>query len=101
MRNGGEDIAQMLALMGVRPVWDGPTRRLVDLEVIPLALLLFNVGVEVGQIGFVLLVLALERSFRVLEVRWPQGAELAPGYAVGCLGAYWTIQRTLVMLTGP
>jgi cobaltochelatase CobN len=39
MRNGGEDIAQALALMGVRPVWDGPTRRLVDLEVIPLALL--------------------------------------------------------------
>ena len=39
MRNGGEDIAQLLALIGVRPVWDGPTRRLVDLEVIPLALL--------------------------------------------------------------
>ena len=39
MRNGGEDIAQALALLGVRPVWDGPTRRLVDLEVIPLALL--------------------------------------------------------------
>ena len=39
MRNGGEDIAQALALMGVRPVWDGPTRRMVDLEVIPLATL--------------------------------------------------------------
>ena len=39
MRNGGEDIAQALALMGVRPVWDGPTRRMVDLEVIPLSLL--------------------------------------------------------------
>jgi cobaltochelatase CobN len=39
MRIGGEDIAQALALMGVRPVWDGPTRRLVDLEVIPLSLL--------------------------------------------------------------
>ena len=39
MRNGGEDIAQLLALIGVRPVWDGPTRRLVDLEVIPLRLL--------------------------------------------------------------
>jgi len=36
MRNGGEDIAQALALLGVRPVWDGPTRRMVDLEVIPL-----------------------------------------------------------------
>ena len=39
MRNGGEDIAQALALLGVRPVWDGPTRRMVDLEVIPLGLL--------------------------------------------------------------
>ncbi len=39
MRNGGEDIAQMLALLGVRPLWDGPTRRMVDLEVIPLSVL--------------------------------------------------------------
>ena len=39
MRNGGEDIAQALALLGVRPVWDGPSRRLMDLEVIPLSLL--------------------------------------------------------------
>ena len=39
MRNGGEDIAQLLALIGVRPVWDGPSRRLVDLEVIPADLL--------------------------------------------------------------
>ena len=39
MRNGGEDIGQALALMGVRPVWDGPTRRMVDLELIPLSLL--------------------------------------------------------------
>lgn len=39
MRNGGEDIAQALALLGVRPVWDGPTRRMVDLELIPLHVL--------------------------------------------------------------
>ena len=39
MRNGGEDIAQALALMGVRPVWDGPTRRMVGLEVVPLPVL--------------------------------------------------------------
>jgi cobaltochelatase CobN len=37
MRNGGEDIGQALALLGIRPIWDGPTRRMVDLEVIPLA----------------------------------------------------------------
>ena len=39
MRNGGEDIAQLFALIGVRPVWDGPTRRMVDLELIPLSVL--------------------------------------------------------------
>jgi hydrogenase/urease accessory protein HupE len=67
---------------------------------VPLALLLFNVGVEIGQGLFVLLVLLLERSFRVLEVRWPRVVEQLPGYAVGTLGAYWTIQRTLVLLAG-
>jgi len=67
---------------------------------IPLALLLFNVGVELGQIGFVILVLALERSFHVLEIRWPRWIEVAPGYAVGSLGAYWTIQRTAMLFAG-
>ncbi len=65
---------------------------------IPLALLLFNVGVELGQLGFVLLVLALVRATRVLEIVWPRWAEAFPGYAVGSLGAFWTIQRTLVLL---
>ncbi|MFQ4137957.1 cobaltochelatase subunit CobN [Nodosilinea sp. PGN35] len=36
MRTGGDDIAEALALMGVRPVWDGPSRRVVDFEVLPL-----------------------------------------------------------------
>jgi hydrogenase/urease accessory protein HupE len=67
---------------------------------IPLALLLFNIGVELGQLGFVLLVVALERSFLILEMRWPRWAELAPGYAVGSLGAYWFIQRTIMMFGG-
>jgi hydrogenase/urease accessory protein HupE len=67
---------------------------------IPLALLLFNVGVELGQMAFVVLVILLERSFRVLEVRWPRLVERLPGYAVGTLGAFWTIQRTLILLSG-
>jgi hypothetical protein len=68
---------------------------------IPLALLLFNVGVELGQLAFVALVFLLERSFRVLEVRWPRAVERLPGYAVGTLGAFWTIERSLLLLTGP
>ena len=67
---------------------------------IPLALFLFNVGVEVGQIAFVALVLLLMRSFRILETRWPHWAEMLPGYAVGSLGAYWTLQRVAVLWGG-
>ena len=37
---------------------------------LPLALVSFNVGVELGQLGFVALILGLERSFRVLQVHW-------------------------------
>jgi hydrogenase/urease accessory protein HupE len=65
---------------------------------IPLALLLFNVGVEIGQVFFVLLIVLLERAFLTLEIRWPRLVGALPGYAVGSLGAYWTIQRTLVLL---
>ena len=67
---------------------------------LPLALVSFNVGVEVGQLGFIALVLALERSFRVLEIRWPRWAQALPGYAVGSLGAFWTIQRVAMMIAG-
>jgi len=67
---------------------------------IPLALLLFNVGVELGQVAFVLLVVALERAFRTLEIRWPRWAEALPGYAVGSLGAFWAIQRTWILFGG-
>jgi len=39
MRTGGDDIAQVLALMGVRPVWDGISRRVVDFEILPVSIL--------------------------------------------------------------
>jgi len=67
---------------------------------IPLSLLFFNVGVESGQLVFVFTSLALVKSFRVLEVRWPRWAAALPGYTVGSLGAYWTIQRTIILLGG-
>jgi len=36
MRTGGDDIAQALALLGCRPVWDGAGGRVTGVEVIPL-----------------------------------------------------------------
>lgn len=37
MRTAGDDIAEVLALLGVRPIWDEASRRVVDLAAIPLA----------------------------------------------------------------
>jgi cobaltochelatase CobN len=36
MRTGGDDAAEALALLGVRPRWDEQTRRVIGLDVIPL-----------------------------------------------------------------
>jgi hypothetical protein len=67
---------------------------------ISVALLLFNLGVEAGQILFVIVMLLLERSFRTLEVRVPRLIEALPAYTVGSLGAFWTIQPIVVMRGG-
>ncbi|SMC82078.1 cobaltochelatase subunit CobN [Rhizobium sp. RU36D] len=39
MRTGGDDIAQALALIGVKPVWDMASRRVTGYEILPPALL--------------------------------------------------------------
>jgi hydrogenase/urease accessory protein HupE len=67
---------------------------------IPLALLAFNVGVEIGQLAFVALILLMVRAFRVLEMHWSRTAQLLPAYVVGSLGAFWTLQRLVLMVEG-
>jgi hypothetical protein len=57
-----------------------------------LALLLFNLGVEVGQLVFVAGVLTVRRSFRLMEIVWPRPIAVAPSYLIGTLGAAWTFQ---------
>ena len=39
MRTGGDDIAQTLALMGVKPQWDAANRRVTGFEIMPLSVL--------------------------------------------------------------
>lgn len=67
---------------------------------IPMALLFFNVGVEIGQLVFVSTALTLVWLSRRLRLSWPRWIEVLPGYLVGSLGAYWTIQRTVMMFGG-
>ena len=61
---------------------------------------IFQCGVEFGQLTFVFLALTLAWSFRTLEIRWPRWALAVPGYTVGSLGAYWTLQRTVILFGG-
>jgi len=65
---------------------------------LPLALVSFNVGVEIGQLTFVALVLGLMVSFRILRMNWPRWSQAFPAYVVGTLGAFWTVQRFLMMM---
>src|SRR3546814_11294375 len=37
MRTGGDDIAQALALMGVKPTWETASRRITGFEILPLS----------------------------------------------------------------
>lgn len=39
MRTGGDDIAQALAFMGVRPRWDAGSRRVIGFEILPVSVL--------------------------------------------------------------
>ena len=39
MRTGGDDIAQAMALLGVRPVWQAGSQRVSDFEILPLTIL--------------------------------------------------------------
>lgn len=39
MRTGGDDLAEALALLGVKPVWEGTARRVIDFEILPLSVL--------------------------------------------------------------
>ena len=62
---------------------------------IPLALLSFNVGVEVGQLMFVAAVLVIQKLIKKLTVKWPVWVNQLPAYAIGSLAAFWFIQRTI------
>ncbi|TMB57205.1 MAG: HupE/UreJ family protein, partial [Deltaproteobacteria bacterium] len=65
---------------------------------IPLALLSFNCGIEAGQVGFVLGVLALRRSVGTLAAQLPGWLERVPVYGMGALAGYWWLDRLLALM---
>jgi hydrogenase/urease accessory protein HupE len=66
---------------------------------IPVALLFFNVGVEIGQLLFIVFVLSAialarqgMRRFTVPQAPW---AWRIPSYAIGSTAAFWAVQRVV------
>lgn len=61
------------------------------------ALLLFNTGIELGQLVFVIPVLAL---MKLIYMRWP-GLQLSLerllAYGIGSMAAFWLIQRLILL----
>lgn len=62
---------------------------------VPLALLMFNVGVETGQLLFVSVVLSVIALLRRFPLMAPAGAWRVAPYTIGSLAAFWTIQRVM------
>jgi hydrogenase/urease accessory protein HupE len=68
-------------------------------QAIPVALLFFNVGVELGQLLFIAWVFAVaavaRRIARRVALPQPAWAWRVPAYSIGTIAAYWTIGRVV------
>lgn len=60
---------------------------------IPLALFLFNVGVETGQLVFVFVMLLIRSGMHSLNLQLPKWSYKFPAYFIGTLAMYWFIDR--------
>lgn len=70
---------------------------------IPVALLFFNLGVELGQLAFVAAVLTAGGLFRTAMTLWLEATlihrtvdrlDVLAAYAIGAVAAFWLIERT-------
>jgi hypothetical protein len=61
---------------------------------IPVSLLFFNVGVELGQLAFIAVAAAVAVVVRrAVTFKPPRAAELIPPYAIGSVATFWLIER--------
>lgn len=63
-------------------------------DAVGVALLFFNVGVEIGQLAFILAVLSCLFLWRRLRAPAPPWLQLAPVYLIGSASAFWFIERS-------
>jgi hypothetical protein len=59
---------------------------------VPLALLFFNIGVELGQLAFIAVILATLAALRHLTAL-PKAAPVAVAYGLGTIATFWVFER--------
>jgi hypothetical protein len=64
---------------------------------VPLALLSFNLGIEVGQVAFVAVVLLGMAALRSVLEKLPRWVHRVPVYAMGSAAAYWVLARAALL----
>jgi len=64
---------------------------------IPLALLFFNVGVEIGQVFFILVVMSAIIATKRIEFTLPKRVSLVPIYSIGGFACYWFLGRMIAI----
>ena len=64
---------------------------------IPIALLFFNVGVEIGQLFFVLLILSIRLILLKLGLGWQAWSRLITVYSIGTIAFYWLLERSFAL----
>jgi hydrogenase/urease accessory protein HupE len=60
---------------------------------VPLALLMFNVGVELGQLAFIAVALVIILVLNRLHHEWSAWLRQVPAYGIGGIAAFWLIER--------
>jgi hydrogenase/urease accessory protein HupE len=60
---------------------------------VPLALLMFNVGVELGQLLFIAVILVIILLSKWIRSEWPTWIRQVPAYGIGGIAALWLIER--------
>jgi len=68
-------------------------------EEVPLALVSFNLGIELGQLAFVLVILACRGLVRDRLAPLPAWARWVPVYAMGVSASFWCFERAAALYT--
>ena len=65
---------------------------------IPLALFSFNVGIELGQLLFVVGIIVARAALSAMPIRWPRAAAQIPAYVIGTMAVFLVLERVSVVL---